>query len=252
MSEASPGATWQRPELVGSFLSERTTLMPLLDVQEDLVRRLLTRHPHAVRRFLDVGSGDGAMSELVLSRHPQAEAVLVDFSPPMLEHAELRLAGVDARWQIVRGDLSEPTWAGALPAGSYDAAVSGFAIHHLPAARKRALFGELYELLAPGAMFVNMDYVAIEGPLRGLWDDEMLANAVRAERERGGSRSESELEELFDDGEDDRPDSVEDQLRWLSEAGFADTEVHFKWAEAAVFGAIKPLPPGAPTDGARV
>jgi len=244
MSEGSPGATWQRPELVGTFLSERKTLMPLLEVQEDLVRRLLTRHPLPVRRFLDIGSGDGVMSELVLSLHPQAEAVLVDFSPPMLERAELRLARVDARWQIVRGDLSEPTWAGALPAGSYDAAVSAFAIHHLPAARKRALFGELYELLEPGAMFVNMDYVAIEGPLRGVWDEEMLANAVRAERERGGSRSEAELEDLFDDDEDDRPDSVGDQLRWLREAGFADAEVHFKWAEAAVFGGVKPVAEG--------
>jgi len=251
MSEGSPGATWQRPELVGTFLSERKTLMPLLEVQEDLVRRLLTRHPLPVRRFLDIGSGDGVMSELVLSLHPQAEAVLVDFSPPMLERAELRLARVDARWQIVRGDLSEPTWAGALPAGSYDAAVSAFAIHHLPAARKRALFGELYELLEPGAMFVNMDYVAIEGPLRGVWDEEMLANAVRAERERGGSRSEAELEDLFDDDEDDRPDSVGDQLRWLREAGFADAEVHFKWAEAAVLGAIKPVLTDAATDGPR-
>ena len=251
MSEGSPGATWQRPELVGMFLSERKTLMPLLEVQENLVRRLLTRHPLPVRRFLDIGSGDGVMSELVLSLHPQAEAVLVDFSPPMLERAELRLARVDARWQIVRGDLSEPTWAGALPAGSYDAAVSAFAIHHLPGARKRALFGELYELLEPGAMFVNMDYVAIEGPLRGVWDEEMLANAVRAERERGGSRSEAELEDLFDDDEDDRPDSVGDQLRWLREAGFADAEVHFKWAEAAVLGAIKPVLTDAATDGPR-
>jgi len=37
-------------------------------------------------------------------------------------------------------------------------------------------------------MFVNMDYVAIDGPLQGLFDEEMLASAVRAERESGGTR----------------------------------------------------------------
>jgi SAM-dependent methyltransferase len=241
MSSASPGAHWQQPHLATAFLRERETVFPLLDVQEDVVRRLNTRHAHAITRFLDLGSGDGAMSELMLSLQPDAEAVLVDFSEPMLERVERRLGGGPARWQIVRGDLSDPGWRADLPAGSYGAAVSSFAIHHLPAARKRVLFGELHELLEPGAMFVNMDYVSTQGALRGMWDEEMLANALRAERERGGSRTEAELErDMFDDADEDRPDSTEDQVRWLRDAGFQDVEVHFKWAEAAIFGAVKP------------
>ena len=245
MSDPSPGATWQQPELVSAFLSERKVVMPLLEVQEDLLRRLLRRHPHPVARFLDLGAGDGAMSELMLSLNPLAEAVLVDFSEPMLARAEHRLAGGSARWQIVRGDLSDPGWHASLSADGYGAAVSAFAIHHLPAARKRALFAELHGLLEPGAIFVNMDYVAIDGPLRGLWEEQLLANAVRAERERGGERSEAELErDLFADDEDDRPDSTEDQVCWLREAGFEQVEVNFKWAEAAIFGAVKPAEGG--------
>jgi ubiquinone/menaquinone biosynthesis C-methylase UbiE len=239
MSGASPGAAWQRPEIASVFLRERRTVMPLLDVQDDLVRRVLA--PRPLTRFIDLGAGDGAMTELVLSLHPEAEAVLVDFSEPMLAGVERRLDSAAAAWQIVRGDLSEPSWRTGLPEGGYGAVVSAFAIHHLPAPRKRALFGELYELLEPGAMFLNMDYVAIDGPLRGLWDEQMLANAVRAERERGGRRSEEEVErDLFDDREDDRPDSAEDQVRWLRDAGFAHAELHFKWAEAAIFSAVKP------------
>ena len=245
MSGASPGASWQQPDLVSTFLSERKVVMPLLAVQEDLVRRLLRRHPHPVARFLDLGAGDGAMSELVLSLNPHAEAVLVDFSQPMLAGAERRLEGGPARWRIVRADLSDPGWHASLPAGGYGAAISAFAIHHLPAARKRELFAELHGLLEPGAIFVNMDYVAIDGPLRGLWEEQLLANAVRAERERGGERSEAELErDLFADDEDDRPDSTEDQVCWLREAGFEQVEVNFKWAEAAIFGAVKPAEGG--------
>jgi tRNA (cmo5U34)-methyltransferase len=241
MSGPSPGATWQQPELVNAFLSEREVVMPMLEVQEDLLRRLLSRHQHPVARFLDLGAGDGAMSELVLSLNPHAEAVLVDFSEPMLARAEQRLAGGRGRWRVVRGDLSDPGWRTGVPAGGYGAAVSAFAIHHLPAARKRALFAELHGLLEPGAIFLNMDYVAIDGPLRGLWEEQMLANALRAERERGGERSEAELErDLFSDDEDDRPDSTEDQLSWLRDAGFEQVEVNFKWAEAAIFGAVKP------------
>jgi tRNA (cmo5U34)-methyltransferase len=241
MSERAPGATWQESELVSTFLSERSTLMPMLDVQEDIVRRLLERHPRAIERFLDLGAGDGAMSELVLAHSPGAEAVLVDFSTPMLEQAERRLARSKGAWRIVRGDLSDPSWRTDLGTGRYGAAVSGFAIHHLPAARKRSLFGELFGLLEPGGIFVNMDYTLVEGTLRGLWDEQMVANAVRAERERGGERSAAEVERLMpDDGDDDRPDKVEDQLQWLLAAGFEQAEVHFKWAEAAVFAAVKP------------
>jgi tRNA (cmo5U34)-methyltransferase len=99
----------------------------------------------------------------------------------------------------------------------------------------------VFALLEPGAMFVNLDYVLVGGPLHGLWEERLLANAARLERERGGSRTAAELEqELFDDAGEDRPDPVEDQLRWLEEAGFEDTDVHFKWAEAAVFGGVKP------------
>ena len=180
------------------------------------------------------------MSELLLSGRgagSESQGVLVDFSEPMLARAGVNLAGYAGRWQAVAGDLSDPAWRDALPGGSYDAIVSGLAIHHLPAERKRALFAESFALLEPGAMFVNMDYVAIDGPLQGLFDEQMLANAVRAERESGGTRHEHEVD-LEDD--DDRPDTVEDQVRWLRDAGFEQVEVHFKWAEAAIFGGVRP------------
>ena len=163
--------------------------------------------------------------------------MLVDFSQPMLARAAVNLGAYAGRWQAVTGDLNDPAWRDALPGGRYDAVVSGLAIHHLPPERKPALFAEILELLEPGGMFVNMDYVAIDGPLRGLFDEEMLANAVRAERESGGTRHEHEVD-LEDD--DDRPDTVEDQLRWLRDAGFQQVEVHFKWAEAAIYGGMRP------------
>jgi SAM-dependent methyltransferase len=234
---ATPGAHWQREGLAASFAERRRILIPLLDLQEDVLRRLLARNERPIARFLDIGCGAGAMSELVLSSRPGSEGVLVDFSEPMLERAAVQLARYAGRWQAVSGDLNDPAWRDALPAGRYDAIISGLAIHHLPSERKRTLFAELLPLLEPGGMFVNMDYVAIDGPLRGLFDEEMLAAAVRAERESGGTHSEHDVD-LEDD--DDRPDTAEDQLRWLRHAGFEQVEVHFKWAEAAVYGGARP------------
>jgi tRNA (cmo5U34)-methyltransferase len=238
---ATPGAHWQHEELVASFAERRRILIPLLALQEDVLTRVFARSSRPVKRFLDLGCGAGAMSELMLragGAGAESQGVLVDFSQPMLTRAAVNLADYPGRWQALTGDLNDPAWREALPGGRFDAVVSGLAIHHLPPERKRTLFAEILALLEPGGMFVNMDYVAIDGPLRGLFDEEMLANALRAERESGGTRHEHEVD-LPDDH--DLPDTVEDQLRWLRDAGFQEVEVHFKWAEAAIYGGMRPV-----------
>jgi cyclopropane fatty-acyl-phospholipid synthase-like methyltransferase len=236
---AEVGAAWREQELVSSYLDRRQILLPMIDVQEELIERLISRHERPIAHVLDLGCGDGAMAELVLRSAPAAEAVLVDFSEPMLARVAERLdRTVAGRWQAVRGDLREAAWTGALPAGPYDAIVSGMAIHHLPAERKRELYGEVFALLAPGGLFVNMDYVAVEGPLEGLFDEEMHAKAAAHGRHEHPEGEDAVVDDL--DSDDDQPDSVLRQLQWLREAGFTAAEVHFKWAEAAVFGALRP------------
>ena len=41
LSSAPPGASWRHAELATSFLERREAFVPMLDVQEDIVRRLL-------------------------------------------------------------------------------------------------------------------------------------------------------------------------------------------------------------------
>jgi tRNA (cmo5U34)-methyltransferase len=238
---AEAGAAWREPELVCSYRERRQILLPLIDIQEELIERLLARYERPIARVLDLGCGDGAMAELVLRCVPGAEAVLLDFSEPMLARVAERLdRTVAGRWQAVRADLRDADWTSALPAGRYDAIVSAMAIHHLPAERKRALYAEAFALLAPGGLLLNMDYVAIEGPLEGLFDEEMHAKAAAHGRHEHPQLDgeDAVVDDL--DSDEDQPDSVLAQLQWLREAGFSAAEVHFKWAEAAVFGAIRP------------
>lgn len=234
MSAPMPQPVWQREHVVASFADRRRTLVPLLELQEDVLARVLTGNERPIARFLDLGCGAGAVSELVLATQTDAAGVLVDFSEPMLDRVAATLADYDGRWQIVRGDLSQPSWREGLPDGRYDAIVSGLAIHHLAPARKRALFAECFALLQPGGVFANMDFVAIDGPLRGLFDEQMAVNAAHAAHTHDEQPQDTDF-----DGDEDQPDTVADQLAWLRDAGFEQTEVHFKWAEAAVYGGIR-------------
>ncbi len=237
---AEAGAVWREQELVSSYLDRRQILLPLIDIQEDLIERLLSRYGRPIARVLDLGCGDGAMAELLLRCAPGAEAVLVDFSEPMLARVAQRLDPVaPGRWQAFQADLGDPSWTGDVPPGPYDAVVSAMAIHHLPARRKRELYGEAFALLARGGLLLNMDYVSVQGPLEGLFDEEMHAKAsAHAAHEHQHDGQDAVVDDL--DSDEDQPDSVLEQLEWLRQAGFQAAEVHFKWAEAAVFGALKP------------
>ncbi len=133
--------------------SSRTAaqLIPLIDVQEELVRRLITRGERQVTRFLDLGAGGGAFAELVMETHPG-----VDRRPGRLLRADGGCGGAAAegprRAMGVRARRSLRTRPGArrFRAGRYDAVVSALCIHHLPDERKRELYAEAYELLEAG------------------------------------------------------------------------------------------------------
>jgi SAM-dependent methyltransferase len=237
LSAQPPGATWQAADLATSFLEHRGDFVPMLDVQEDVVRRLLQRRGRTVTRFVDLGCGDGALTQLVLDLYPSAEGVLIDFSEPMLERAKRRLERLGVHGSIVRGDLNDPAWQRGLPTGRYDLVVSALAIHHLPGERKRELFGELFALLEQGGMFVNLDYVLVEGPLKGLFDEKKM-DSLDAGRHDAAAQGLQEV--IVDEDDDDRPDLAEAQIAWLREAGFEQAEVQFKWAEAAVMAGFKP------------
>jgi hypothetical protein len=77
-------------------------------------------------------------------------------------------------------------------------------------------------------------------PPGAVWQRPDLVGAFLTERQTLMPLLEEVECDLVDDGDEDRPDRAEDQVQWLQAAGFDGAEVHFKWAEAAIFGAVKP------------
>ena len=152
---------WKDETLVRTYLDGIRGAIPLAAEQIETMLRLVDAGGLPVRSFLDVGCGGGALAAALLERYPRANATLVDFSEPMLVEARARLAPFGTQCRFLLGDLSSRDWL--RDAGSqapYDAAVSGYAIHHLTDDRKRALYGEVFDLLRPGAVFVNIEHVS--------------------------------------------------------------------------------------------
>jgi tRNA (cmo5U34)-methyltransferase len=233
-----PGGVWQQETTVAGFIDERRKLIPLFDVQEELTKRLITRGGREVRRFVDLGAGDGGFAELLLDLYPESSGVLVDFSQPMLAAARERLATKSGRWEIIEADLAGPGWRDGLPGGErYDAVVSRLAIHHLPDERKQALYAEAYALLRPGGVFLNWEHVETAGLAEGLFDEFFRERIVEAEQEREHPRPPEEVVASYDDAtDDDILRDPETQCDWLREIGFEKVDVYFKLPGLAIFG----------------
>jgi tRNA (cmo5U34)-methyltransferase len=238
----TPGAVWKRENVVAGFIEERRKLIPLLDVQEDLIRRLATRNGRRVRRFCDLGAGDGAFSELLMDLFPESSGVLVDFSEPMLAAAESRLASGSGRWRVVRADLSQRGWLEGLEQDErFDAVVSRLCIHHLPDERKRSLYAEAFELLEPGGLFLNWEHVMTGGLAEGMFEEYFVERLLEAELERENPRPpEVVVGEFNDAADDDILAPPELQCDWLREIGFEQVDVYFKLPGLAIFAGVKP------------
>jgi tRNA (cmo5U34)-methyltransferase len=151
------------------------------------------------RTILELGTGTGETARRVLAEHAGAHLHGIDSSPEMLGVARDALAAFEV-------ELSLREFEDPLPPGPFDLVVSALAVHHLDSAAKQVLFGHVAAVLGPGGRFVLADVVVPADP----------ADAVTP----------------IDDGYD-LPDSVPDQLSWLSRAGLR-ARVHWARRDLAV------------------
>ena len=211
-TDDSHDRTWRDPAKVDEYLGRVGTLPPRLAGEACLAEVL----PADPKRVADLGCGDGRLTALVLEARPGVtEVVAVDSSPPMLERARERFAG-EPRVRVQHDDLGEPISA----LGDFDVIVSGFAIHHLDDARKRALFSEIACGLRPGGVFANLEVVASATP-------ELHAAFRRA------------IGREQDDPEDQLVE-VETQLAWMRSAGMDQVDCLWRWRGFALLVGAAP------------
>jgi len=200
-SARQPTSSWSDPDRVEHYLA-RIGGIEARGAGEKVLTTLLPVSPRSV---LDLGCGDGRLSALVLDQCPSVEVVVgVDSSPTMLSHARKRFAG-DGRVTIREWDLEDPL----TPLGAFDVIIAGFSIHHVDDQRKRSLFDEINRLLIPTGLFANLEVVKSATP-----------ELHRQFLELIGRR---------DDDPEDRLAGVEDQLRWMREAGLANVDCYWRW-----------------------
>jgi L-threonylcarbamoyladenylate synthase len=158
-------------------------------VYDRLQRELAEASGSDARRILELGTGTGVTSKLLLERHPEGFLTGIDSSLEMLNAARGQLPA--ERVELRVGRIEEE-----LPSGPFDLVASALCVHHLDAGEKARLFAQVRARLPPGGRFVLADVVLPTDPA-----DARIP-----------------LTPGFD-----KPSPVSDQLAWLAESGFAAT-----------------------------
>ena len=237
-----PADIWKDHSVAAAFLDERSLTIPDRQRQLEVLLRVVKSTCSDPRRILDLGCGDGILLGTLLEAFPRASGIALDFSPLMLERASRRLSKFATRAATVEADLQSPAWTSSVQ-GPFDVVVSGFAIHHLTDERKRAVYREIYGLLAGGGVFVNSEHVSSATPrIEKMFHAAMGEHLYLTRKEKGEKVTPEQAYREYVE----RPDaaanilaSVEDQCQWLRAIGFREVDCFWKYFELAIFGGTK-------------
>jgi tRNA (cmo5U34)-methyltransferase len=233
---------WKNSVIVENFLNNTRKAIPFGEEQLDILLRLVINSQSEVRHFIDLGCGDGILASVILAQYPKANGLLIDYSDKMIESAKSRLGNCQNQ-RIINADISNSNWINTV-IEKPEVIVSGFAIHHLKNSRKYELFEEVYSLLKPNGIFINVEHVRSASFFGNNLFDELVVDTLYEKLKNEGKEKSKAL--LITEHKN-RPDQFENilipvttQCDWLREIGFQDVDCFFKCFELSVYAGIKP------------
>jgi ubiquinone/menaquinone biosynthesis C-methylase UbiE len=228
---------WQRQDVSQHYLEQVRGAFPFGAEQAKIMLQLVNHFSPNIARIMDLGCGNGFLAEILLKSYPNASAILIDHSKPMIDNARIHMKDYIDRCEIIHGDLSDSIQRFAEP-NSVDCIVSGFAIHHLPHQKKKELYQEIYNLLSPNGIFINVEHTAsATAEIERLYD-ELFIDHIASYNKRNRDEVSKEYYNR-PDKEDNILEHVDIQVNWLREIGYKHADCFFKWMELAVFGGTK-------------
>ncbi|MCL2336111.1 MAG: class I SAM-dependent methyltransferase, partial [Firmicutes bacterium] len=165
-------------------------------------------------QILDIGSGTGLFASILLAKYPQAHFTLIDLSDKMLAVARERFANLE-NFEFIVADYTKHNFV-----KKFDLIISALSIHHLEHQSKRALFFKCFQWLNANGVFLNVDQALSPAPEI----EEKFSAIWRRYVESSGLPNE-EIQKGYERVSFDNPSTMIEQLHWLREAGFSQTDI---------------------------
>ena len=189
--------------------------------------------------ILDLGCGDGILTHHILELNPSISATLIDASEDMLSKAEERLNGfknvhfINASFQDIMGTSHL--------LNKYDLIISSLAIHHLDTNGKSGLFKLIFERLNQPGYFINIDTMLSPSHTVEQWYMRLWEDWVKEKKISVGIDGDifNDITRRYKDADENKPDTLDNQLKILREIGFKEVDCYYKYGIFAIYGGCK-------------
>jgi len=221
------GIKEQFDKISENYDKQRRQLLPCFDDYYHLPLAMLA-YEGETPEILDIGSGTGLFSSILLNKYPKAHFTLIDLSDKMLSVAKERFAGLD-NFDYIVSDYTKYSFD-----KKFDIIISALSIHHLDALSKKNLYHNCFQWLNDDGIFLNADQVLspsleIENLFSSIWRNQVENSGLSAE----------EIQKAYERVSFDNPSALDEQMKWLVEAGFSQADIIYKYLHFCVFYAKK-------------
>jgi len=236
---------WKTNQLTQEYLEGVRGGIPLAEIQIELILRLIRAWKPDLGTFMDLGCGDGILGRQLFQYWPDSTGIFIDYSKPMLDAARKKNKGIKSTAVYYLLDFSKKNWIKhLLEKHELDAVISGFSIHHTEDKQKYQLYKDIYGILKPGGVFLNLEHVASPDTHLEKMFDEIFVDSLYAYHQKiNSSLSRQGIKDKYYNREDkvlNKLTLVEKQNEWLREIGYNRVDCYFKLFEIALFGGCKP------------
>jgi tRNA (cmo5U34)-methyltransferase len=179
---------------------------------------------------MDIGCGTGTVAKQVKDLFPNARITCIDIAENMLMHAQQKLAGC-SNVRFLTGDILQYQFD-----EEYDVVFSSLALHHLSSVEdKKKIYQKIFNAVTENGVFYAADEI--------LASEEYVQQHYMEKWKKFMARTISweEIENQWIPRyyAEDHPEKLTDHLSWLSEVGFRDVDVIWKYYNFAVYGGLK-------------
>ena len=175
-------------------------------------------------KILDLGAGTGLLTKFLFERYPKAEFTLIDIAGKMLKLAKKRFKDYD-NFEYINADYSTYSFT-----DSFDIIVSSLSIHHLDDNDKQTLYKNIYNALNQEGIFINADQVIGSTP-----NIDKGYQRKWMEKINEFNLNEVQKEAAIERMKFDKPATIENNLKWLSNCGFNDVDIPYKYYNFCIF-----------------
>jgi tRNA (cmo5U34)-methyltransferase len=232
-------STWARKDFSENYLEKADIYIP---ERRKMIRVVSSLHSYffAGKKdvlVLDLGCGDGVLTEELLKQGGSILPLLIDGSESMLQKARERLRAyqhISYRKASFHELLNGPEVL-----GKFDFCISSHAIHHLEMHEKAELFNFIAGHLNRGGRFINADVVLPPSEELEAWYFALWKDWMQHMMDQLGIMDETPddvIRRYKDPASLNKPDTLDVQFAALKKAGFQEVDCYHKNGIFAVFG----------------